>query len=170
MNPPVRGPTIIGDAIWRGLEQGVVDVLGSDHAPHTHEEKQHAYPTSHSGMTGVQTLVPVMLDHVAAGRLSLARFVDLTSHGPARIFSIAGKGRVAAGYDADFTIVDLKRRETISNGWIASRCGWSPYDGITVTGWPVGTIVRGRRVMWDGELVSPALGEPVRFADTHVPM
>ena len=104
-------------------------------------------------MTGVQTLVPLMLDHVNAGRLSLARFVDLTSAGPARLFGIAAKGRVAVGYDADLTIVDMKRRETIRNAWIASRCGWTPYDGREVTGWPVGTFVRGAKVMWEGELI-----------------
>ena len=109
-------------------------------------------------MTGVQTLVPIMLDHVNAGRLTLARFVDLTSAGPARLFGIAGKGRIAAGYDADLTIVDLKRRETITNDWIASRAGWTPYDGVTVTGWPVGTFVRGKRVMWQGELVDAVAG------------
>ncbi len=163
MNPPVRGPEH-RDAIWRGLSQGVVDVLGSDHAPHTLEEKAKPYPASPSGMTGVQTLVPIMLDHVSAGRLSLQRFVDLTSAGPQRIFGIVGKGRIAAGYDADFTIVDLKRRETIRNSWIASRCGWTPYDGRTVTGWPVGTFVRGRRVMWEGELTAPSGGEAVRFS------
>ena len=81
-------------------------------------------------MTGVQTLVPIMLDHVNAGRLSLARFVDLTSAGPARIFGIARKGRIAVGYDADLTVVDLKRRETITDRWIASRAGWTPYDGV----------------------------------------
>jgi len=115
-------------------------------------------------MTGVQTLVPVMLDHLAAGRLTLQRFVDLTSSGPARLFGIVGKGRIAAGYDADFTIVDLKRREAIRDSWIASRCGWTPYDGKQVTGWPVGTFVRGRRVMWEGEIVTPSQGEAVRFA------
>ena len=117
-------------------------------------------------MTGVQTLVPVMLDHVNAGRLTLARFVDLTSAGPARLFGIAQKGRIAAGYDADLTMVDLKRRETITNRWIASRAGWTPYDGVTVTGWPVGTFVRGRRVMWEGNLSAPAGGEAVRFLET----
>ena len=162
MNPPVRGPEH-REGIWRGLSQGVVDVLGSDHAPHTLEEKARPYPESPSGMTGVQTLVPIMLDHVAAGRLTLERFVDLTSAGPARIFRILGKGRIAAGYDADFTVVDLKRTETIRDSWIASRCGWTPYDGKTVTGWPVGTIVRGRRVMWEGELVTPSTGDVVRF-------
>ena len=169
MNPPVRDASHRA-AIRQGVVSGIVDVLGSDHAPHTREEKDHAYPASHSGMTGVQTLVPIMLDHVNAGRLTLARFVDLTSHGPARIFQIAGKGRVAVGCDADLTIVDMKRREFIRNDWIASRCGWTPYDGVSVTGWPIGTIVRGRRVMWDGEIVDPARGEPVRFSDTHVPM
>ena len=131
MNPPVRGREH-RDAIWRGLEQGVVDVLGSDHAPHTLEEKAKPYPESPSGMTGVQTLVPIMLDHVNAGRLTLQRFVDLTSAGPQRLFGIVGKGRIAAGYDADFTIVDMKRSETIRDSWIASRCGWTPYDGKTV--------------------------------------
>jgi len=114
-------------------------------------------------MPGVQTLVPVMLDHVARGRLSLSRFMDMTSAGPARLFGIAGKGRIAVGYDADFTIADLKRQATITNSWIASRCGWTPYSGMQVTGWPVGTIVRGRRVMWEGELLLAGEGRPVRF-------
>ena len=164
MNPPVRDERH-HQAIWYGLAQGVVDVLGSDHAPHTHEEKHHPYPGSHSGMTGVQTLLPVMLDHVNAGRLSLARLVDLTSHGPQRIFGIRGKGRIAAGWDADFAVVDLKKKVTITNGMVASRCGWTPYDGVTVTGFPRGTFVRGRRVMWDGEILGKAVGELVAFVE-----
>jgi len=164
MNPPVRDLRH-QKHIWYGVEQGIADILGSDHAPHTLEEKAKPYPQSPSGMTGVQTLVPVMLDHVHAGRLTLARFVDMTSAGPARLFGIAGKGRVAVGYDADLTIVDLKRRETISDKWIVSRAGWTPYDGKEVVGWPVGTFVRGKRVMWEGELTSPSTGEPVRFYD-----
>ena len=165
MNPPVRDAAI-APAIWRGVAQGIVDVLGSDHAPHTREEKAKPYPATPSGMTGVQTLVPIMLDHVNAGRLSLVRLVDLTSAGPARLFGIARKGRIAVGYDADLTVVDLKRRETITDRWIASRAGWTPYDGVTVTGWPVGTFVRGHRVMWEGELAAPARGEAVRFLET----
>jgi dihydroorotase len=153
------------EGIWRGIAQGIIDVLGSDHAPHTLEEKARPYPDSPSGMTGVQTLVPIMLDHVAAGRLTLERLVDLTSAGPARIFNIVGKGRIAAGYDADFTIVDLKRTETIRDSWIASRCGWTPYDGKSVTGWPIGTLVRGMRVMWEGELTRPSQGAAVRFGE-----
>jgi dihydroorotase len=165
MNPPVRGGAH-RDGVWRGVAQGVIDVLGSDHAPHTLAEKARPYPESPSGMPGVQTLAPVMLDHVAAGRLTLERFVDLTSAGPARIFGIACKGRIAAGYDADFTVVDLKRVETIRDSWMASRSAWTPYDGKQVTGWPVGTFVRGARVMWEGELTSPAQGAPVRFLET----
>ncbi|MEK4032708.1 dihydroorotase [Methylocystis sp. IM3] len=162
MNPPVREARH-RDALWEGLRQGVVDVIGSDHAPHTLEEKAQPYPKSPSGMTGVQTLVPLLLDAVNAGKLTLARFVDLTSAGPLRLFGMAGKGRVAKGYDADLTIVDLKRRQTIRNDWIASRVGWTPFDGMEVTGWPVGTFVRGAKVMWEGELVTPATGRPVRF-------
>jgi dihydroorotase len=143
----------------------VVDTLGSDHSPHTREEKSQPYPKAHSGITGVQTLVPIMLDHVNAGRLTLQRFVDLTSAGPARVFNMAAKGRIAAGYDADVTVVDLKRRETITNGWIASRAGWTPYDGLEVTGWPVGTLVRGHKAMWEGSLIAEAQGEAVRFLE-----
>jgi dihydroorotase len=162
MNPPVRDDSH-RQAIWAGIADGTVDVLGSDHAPHTREEKDHPYPESHSGMTGVQTLVPTMLDHVNAGRLSLARFVDLTSAGPQRLFGIRNKGRIALGYDADLTIVDMGRTATITNAWIASKCGWTPYDGKSVKGWPVGTFVRGHKVVWDGAVVDTPRGEAVRF-------
>ncbi|MDX8433897.1 dihydroorotase [Mesorhizobium abyssinicae] len=164
MNPPVRDARH-RDGVWRGISQGIVDVLGSDHAPHTLAEKAKPYPASPSGMTGVQTLVPIMLDHVNAGRLTLQRFVDLASHGPQRIFGMARKGRIAAGYDADFTVVDLKRRQTITNAQAGSKAGWTPYDGKQVTGWPVGTIVRGKRIMWEGEIAAPGQGRAVEFSE-----
>ena len=164
MNPPVRSARH-REGVWRGISDGIVDVLGSDHAPHTLEEKAKPYPDSPSGMTGVQTLVPLMLDHVNAGRLTLQRFVDLSSHGPNRIFGMARKGRIAAGYDADFTIVDMKRRETITNEQQGSKAGWTPHHGREVTGWPVGTIVRGMRVMWDGEIVTAGRGRAVEFSE-----
>jgi dihydroorotase len=165
MNPPIRD-THHRDALWRAVREGLVDCIGSDHAPHTREEKARPYPESPSGMPGVQTLVPIMLDHVAAGRLSLERFVDLTSAGPARIFGIAGCGRIAAGYLASLTLVDLAAKRTITNQWIASRCGWTPFDGMRVTGWPVATLVRGRVVMRDGALLGDPAGGAVRFLDT----
>ncbi|MGE3143670.1 MAG: dihydroorotase [Hyphomonadaceae bacterium] len=166
MNPPIRYAADRA-ALWDlGIAQGVVDVLGTDHAPHTLEEKQKPYPQSPSGMPGVQTLVPVMLTHVVEGRLSLARFVDLTSAGPARIFNIAGKGRIALGYDADFTLADLKARRTIANADQATRAGWTPFDGFTAKGWPMATIVRGRAVMREGVLIGEASGAPIRFLET----
>lgn len=165
MNPPIRSAEH-KQALWKALANGLPDVLGSDHAPHTIAEKQHPYPASPSGMPGVQTLVPIMLDHVNKGKLSLERLVDLTSSGPSRVFQIAGKGRIAAGYDADFTIVDMQARRTISNDWIESRCGWTPFAGHEVTGWPIGTIVRGNMVMWEDQIIGKAGGQPIRFQET----
>ncbi|MFD3266444.1 dihydroorotase [Phenylobacterium ferrooxidans] len=165
MNPPIRNKHH-QDGLWDALAAGVADVLGSDHAPHTKEEKARPYPASPSGMPGVQTLVPVMLTHVANGRLSLERFVDLTSHGANRLFGMADKGRLAVGNDADFTIVDLKAKRVIKHEDMASRVGWTPFDGFEATGWPMATIIRGRVVMRDDEVIAPSLGEPVRFSET----
>ncbi len=166
MNPPIRYAADRA-ALWDlGIAQGVVDVLGTDHAPHTREEKAQPYPKSPSGMPGVQTFVPVMLTHVAAGRLTLQRFIDLTSAGPARIFGIAGKGRIALGYDADFTLVDLAAQRTIRAADQATRVGWTPFDGFDATGWPMATILRGVVVMRDGALIAPGRGEPLRFLET----
>jgi dihydroorotase len=145
---------------------GIVDVLGSDHAPHTIEEKDQPYPASPSGMPGVQTLLPIMLDHVNAGRLTLARLVDLTSAGPARIYDIAAKGRIAVGYDGDLVLVDMKARRTITSAWAAYKCGWTPFEGMAVTGWSIVTVLRGRIVMRDDELVGPPSGEAIRFLDS----
>jgi dihydroorotase len=167
MNPPIRNAAHIA-GLWTGIQHGVFDVLGSDHAPHTIEEKAKPYPASPSGMPGVQTLVPIMLTHVANGRLSLDRFIDLTSHGANRVFGIAGKGRMAEGYDADLTIVDLKAKHVIRHADMASRAGWTPFDGFEATGQARATIVRGRVVMRDGELQGAAHGQPVRFQETLV--
>jgi dihydroorotase len=162
MNPPIRSAAHVA-GLWHWMGQGVPDVLGSDHAPHTLEEKAKPYPASPSGMPGVQTLLPLMLNHVAEGRLSLARLVDLTSAGPQRVFGLSTKGRIAVGYDADFSVVDLKARWTIDESWLASRCGWSPFTGMAITGKPIGTFVRGHRAMWDGQLSNAPHGQPVRF-------
>ncbi len=164
MNPPIRDAAHRA-ALWAGVQNGVADVLGSDHAPHTREEKARPYPASPSGMPGVQTLLPVMLTHVAEGRLTLERLVDLASHGPNRVFGVANKGRLAEGYDADLTIVDLKARRIIRHEEMATRSGWTPFDGLEAKGWPVATIIRGRTVMRDGEVVLEGQGEPVRFQE-----
>ena len=168
MNPPIRDESH-RQALWAAVREGVIDVIGSDHAPHTREEKDKVYPDTPSGMPGVQTLVTLLLDHVAKGNLSLERFVDLTASSPQRIFGIAGKGRIARGYDADFTIVDLNLTRTIENKWIASRCGWTPFDGMKTKGWAVAAILRGQIVMRDFALTGEGLGQPLRFVETLEP-
>lgn len=166
MNPPIRYAEDLASLWSFGISQGVVDIIATDHAPHTREEKMQPYPKSPSGMPGVQTLVPVMLTHVNEGHLSLQRFVDLSSAGPLRVFGIEGKGRIALGYDADFTLVDMKARRVIRAEDQATRCGWTPFDGFEAKGWPMATIIRGLLVMSDGEIVTPHAGEPIRFLET----
>jgi dihydroorotase len=165
MNPPIRDARH-REGLWRAVAQGIVDVVGSDHAPHTAEEKAQEYPKCPSGMPGVQTLLPLLLDHCHAGRLTLERVVDLTAHGPARIYNIAGKGRIAVGYDADLTLVDLKAKREITDADCASRCGWTCFAGLKVTGWPKSTILRGHVAMRDGELIDDPIGQPARFLET----
>jgi dihydroorotase len=162
MNPPIRGHRH-RDAAWAAIRDGTVDTVGSDHAPHSRARKELPWPECAAGLTGVQTLVPVMLDHVNAGRLSLSRLVDLLCAGPARVYGALGKGRLAAGYDADFTLVDMRRRRRIEASWIVSPCGWTPFAGMDVTGWPVATIVRGRAAMRDDEVLGTPSGRLVRF-------
>ena len=168
MNPPIRDESH-RQALWKAVRDGVIDVIGSDHAPHTREEKDRTYPDTPSGMPGVQTLVTLLLDHVNKGNLTLERFVDLTASGPQRIFGIAGKGRIAVGYDADFTIVDMGLTRTIENKWIASRCGWTPFDGMKTKGWAVAAILRGQIVMRDFALTQAGSGKPLRFVETLEP-
>ncbi len=163
MNPPIRGPEHRA-ASWAAIADGTVDTIGSDHAPHPRDAKAKPWPECPAGLTGVQTLVPVMLDHVAAGRLTLGRMVDLLAAGPARVYGLLGKGRIAAGYDADLTLVDLKARRVIEESWIASPCGWTPFAGMGVTGWPVATVVRGRTVMREDEVLGAPGGRVARFA------
>ena len=162
MNPPIRGQRHM-DASWAAIRDGRVDTIGSDHAPHPRDRKRLPWPECPAGLTGVQTLVPVMLNHVNAGRLSLSRMVDLMCAGPARIYGVLGKGRLAAGYDADFTLVDMKKQRRIEESWIVSPCGWTPFAGMQITGWPVATIIRGKPVMREDEVLGTPIGKLVRF-------
>src|SRR5271165_3569058 len=162
MNPPIRDARH-RDAAWAAVADGTVDTVGSDHAPHARARKELPWPDCAAGLTGVQTLVPVMLDHVNAGRLSLTRLVDLMCAGPARVYGVVGKGRMAAGYDADFTLVDLRRRRRIEESWIVSPCGWTPFAGMTVTGWPIMTVVRGMIVMREDDMPGGPRGRLVNF-------
>ena len=163
-NPPIREKHH-QEALWKALNDGTVDILASDHAPHTMEEKSQVYPKSPSGTPGVQTLVPIMLNHVNNGKLTLERLVELWSYGPERIHKLINKGRIAEGYDADFTVVDMKKKNTITNAQQKSKTGWTPYDGMEVVGWPIITIIRGNIVMRDDEMYEP-IGKPVLFQET----
>ncbi len=165
MNPPIRDARH-RDGLWHGIAQGIVDCIATDHAPHTAEEKNKPYAEAPAGMPGVQTALPVMLNHVHEGRLSLERLVDLMCAGPARVWGVARKGRIAVGYDADFTLVDLAAQRTIENARMAYKCGWTPFDGMAVTGWPMATVIRGMTVMREGELVGKPSGAHIRFLET----
>lgn len=166
MNPPIRDRRHL-EAAWAAVRDGTVDVVGSDHAPHSRSAKERPWPDCAAGLTGVQTIVPLMLDHVTSGRLSISRLVDLMCAGPARVYGVVGKGRLAAGYDADFTLVDLKRQRRIEESWIVSPCGWTPFAGQVCTGWPVGTIVRGRVAMRDDAVLGTPQGRAVAFAEAR---
>jgi dihydroorotase len=166
MNPPIRDQRHL-DAAWAAVADGTVDCIGSDHAPHSLAAKQRPWPDTAAGLTGVQTLVPLMLDHVTSGRLSISRLVDLMCAGPARVYGALNKGRLAAGYDADFTVVDLKRQRMIRNDWLATPAGWTPFDGTVCTGWPIMTIIRGHVAMREDAVLGAPAGKPVAFADTH---
>ena len=162
MNPPLRTKDHY-DRLWTGIKNNIVDVLGSDHAPHTKENKQKEYPNSPSGMPGVQTIFPVMLDHVNNNKLSLEQLIKLMCENPCRIFGIKDKGFIKENFDADLTIVDMKKEQTIKNEMIASKCGWTPFNNYKVRGFPIATIVNGSIVMENGKIVSNQVGKPLDF-------
>lgn len=162
MNPPIRSREHRA-ALWKAVNNGTIDVIGSDHAPHTLEEKSQPYPKSPSGMPGVQTLVPIMLHHVNKGRLSLMRALDLMCHAPQRLFGLTSKGRMAIGYDGDLTIVDMKADYEIRNENMESKCGWTPFHGVQVTAKPVMTVVNGDIAMNNGEILGVKSGKQARF-------
>ena len=162
MNPPIRTKEHY-NRLWVAITNNIVDVLGSDHAPHSKENKNKEYPNSPSGMPGVQTIFPVMIDHVNNGKLSLEQLIKLMCENPCRIFGIKNKGYIKEGFDADLTIVDMNKEQVIKDEMIASKCGWTPFNNYKVKGFPVGTIVNGNLVMSEGKIISKAKGQPLKF-------
>ena len=162
MNPPLRGKEHY-DRLWTAIKNNIVDVLGSDHAPHLKANKDKEYPDSPSGMPGVQTIFPDMIDHVNNGKLTLNQLINLMCENPCRIFGIKNKGFIKEGFDADLTIVDMKKEVTIKDEMIASKCGWTPFNNYKVKGFPVGTIVNGILVMSNGKILVESKGKPLRF-------
>ena len=162
MNPPLRTKEHY-DRLWVAIKNNIVDVLGSDHAPHSKENKNKNYPNTPSGMPGVQTIFPVMLDHVNNGKLTLEQLIKLMCENPCKIFGIKNKGYLKEGYDADLTIADMDKEVTIKDEMIASKCGWTPFNNHKVKGFPVGTIVNGNLVMSDGKVIAESKGIPLKF-------
>ena len=162
MNPPIRDKSHY-DRLWYAVRNNYNDTIGSDHAPHLKTNKEKDYPNSPSGMPGVQTLLPVMLNHVNEGRLSLSQLMKLICENPVEIFGIQNKGYIKKGYDADFTIVDLNKEIEIKNENIQSKCGWSPFDGEKFKGCPIATIVNGEIKMKFGKLIGSPNGKPIIF-------
>jgi len=162
MNPPLRTKEHY-DRLWVAVKNNIVDVLGSDHAPHLKVNKEKVYPDTPSGMPGVQTIFPVMLDHVNSGKLSLEQLINLMCENPCKIFGIKNKGYIKEGFDADLTIADMNKEVVIKDEIIASKCGWTPFNNYKVKGFPVGTIVNGNLVMSDGKVVLESKGQPLKF-------
>ena len=162
MNPPLRDKSHY-DRLWYGVRNNFLDIIGSDHAPHLKANKEKNYPNSPSGMPGVQTLMPVMLNHVNNEKLSLKQLMDFVCENPVKIFGIKNKGFIKEGFDADFTIVDMNKKILIKNKNIESKCGWSPFDSFEFKGTPVLTIVGGQIKMRDGQILGEPDGKPLFF-------
>ena len=162
MNPPIRTKDH-HDKLWEAVKKSLVSTIGSDHAPHTKEEKNRKYPLSPSGMPGVQTLLPVMLDHVNKGKLKIEQLIKLVCENPCDLFGIKNKGYIKENYDADLTIVDMNKEVVIKDSWIESKCGWTPFNNYKVKGFPIATIVNGEIVMENSKIISSAKGKPLTF-------
>lgn len=162
MNPPVRGGHHRA-AILDAVQKGLFDVFGSDHAPHTREEKAQPYPKSPSGMPGVQTLVPLVFDLAAKGVISVTGAVRMLSQRPAELYGLARQGRVDQGFAADLAVFDFSADFEVTESWLQSKCGWSPFVGRRLKARLIHTLVGGRFAVRDGALAEPGLGTPSRF-------
>ncbi len=152
-------------ALWDGLRDGTLGVVATDHAPHTREEKAQPYPLAPSGMPGVENSLALMLDAAHRGQCTLEQVVEWMSAAPARVWHIQNKGRIAEGFDADLVLADLAAPHTIRDAEQQTRAGWSPWDGTTLTGLPVGTFVAGQRVFWRGAFDLSVRGQEARFGE-----
>jgi dihydroorotase len=158
MNPSLKSRDD-NERLWQALQDDRLQVIATDHAPHTLEEKQRPYPASPSGIPAVENSLALMLNQVHAGRCTLPQVVDWMCDAPARVWDIVGKGRIAIGYDADLVLVDLERTEEVRNERQVTKCGWSPWHGVRLTGWPVQTWVMGREVYRDGQFLAEGGGQ-----------
>jgi len=164
MNPPLRSPHD-NQVLWQALLDGVIDFIATDHAPHTLEEKAQPYPNSPSGMPGVETSLPLMLTQAMQGRCTVAQVAQWMSTNVAKGYQIPNKGAIAPGYDADLVLVDLNTYKPVLREELQTKCGWSPFEGWNLTGFPVYTIVGGQIVYEKGTFYTEVRGQPLQFGD-----
>ena len=161
MKPPLQSQEDAA-ALWDAIRDGTVDTIGTDHAPHTREEKEQANPLF--GVTGSETMLPLLLHAVNRQQLTFQKMVDLISTNPARIFGIQKKGMIKVGYDADLTLIDMDEIKEVRNEDLLTKCKWSPFSGYVLKGWPVATIVNGNVVFERGKINKGFKGKEVRFS------
>jgi len=164
MNPPLRSEEH-RSALWKALDEGLFEVFGSDHAPHTLEEKTQPYPKSPSGMPGVETILSVLLTYAAQGRISYETLVRMFSTNPASLYNIIGKGRIEVGYDADLVLFDPHRRWVLDETYLHSKSGWSPYDGEEFVGKVQSVYLGGKLASFEGEPVGEPMGQCLKFGE-----
>ena len=162
MNPSIKTAED-NEQLWSALQAGDIQVIATDHAPHTWEEKQQPYPKSPSGLPAVENSLALMLNQVNQGRCTLEQVVHWMCDAPARVWDIVNKGRIEVGYDADLVLVDLEKTAEIRNAEQQTKCGWSPWDGESLTGWPVRTWVRGHLAYCEGVFDDQQLGSEAQF-------
>lgn len=162
MNPPIRAPAD-NAALWQALRDGIIDFIGTDHAPHTLAEKDLEYPNAPSGMPGVETSLPLMLTHMTAGKCTLAEIQRWMCSAPAEHYGIPNKGKLVEGWDADLTLVDIQHRASVQNHALFTKVKWSPYEGWNLVGWPQCTVVGGRIVFEHGKIRDGVRGRSLAF-------
>jgi dihydroorotase len=162
MNPPLRTPRD-NQILWRALRDGVIDFIATDHAPHSLAEKAETYPNSPSGMPGVETSLPLMLTQAAEGRCTIPEVSQWMSTAVAQAYGIPNKGAIATGYDADLVLVDLNHYRPVLREELLTKCGWSPFEGWNLTGWPVVTIVGGQIAYQNGKVNHEVRGQALHF-------
>ena len=162
INPPIRNMEH-QKGLWSGIDDNVISIIGSDHSPHTIEQKKIPYPKSPSGMPGTQTIGLLMVDYYLKGKITINKLVDLLCINPCRLFGIKNRGEIKIGNFADLTIYKLNSKFTIKNQWIESKCGWTPFDGMNINVSPYGTIINGNEVVWNQKLINKVCGKPFSF-------
>ncbi|HHE65583.1 MAG TPA: dihydroorotase, partial [Bacteroidetes bacterium] len=150
-------------ALWQAIKLGIIDTIATDHAPHTIDEKSQEYDKAPAGIPEVETSLPLLLNQINKGNLELSKLIELTSKKPAELFNIKNKGTIKPGFDADLTVVDMSLKKTIQNSKLYTKCGWSPYEGWELTGWPIMTFINGHLAYNNGKINDKYKGKEIQY-------